>query len=365
MLQMHHPRKSIVLLFSVLTLMGSGSATRSLAAAAVDSHFASQPDNAGKMPPGIIRIDDSTPPIPVPADAASVNYDAEAGSLEFESPTDVKQLADFYRGEMKKLGWSEQPSVIHNDNMVQLQFSKADDELSFTLLKMGDHTQFSGEGPALASKAASGSDSGGQAQTADAGSVVQLTAEDKDGFPIPSDHSASGTESTLFRKSVDVSVSANVSSVVAFYRTELGKKGWKEQADKSVVKDDAADLVFDSPDGPVKLQIKRNADLTTATLSTRDQAAASKSPLYPKPGQVKVMLGNITDKAASVTIGSKHVKVPANAGGQEPNGPTVDLAPGKITVAIKGAGTDSFEAGPDEIWMVMIGPGGILPVQAY
>jgi hypothetical protein len=34
-------------------------------------------------------------------------------------------------------------------------------------------------------------------------------------------------------------------------------------------------------------------------------------------------------------------------------------------MAIMGGSKDSFEAGPDEIWMAMIGPGGILFVQAY
>jgi hypothetical protein len=125
-----------------------------------------------------------------------------------------------------------------------------------------------------------------------------LVAEDSNGYPIPADHSSSGSENTLFRRTITVSVSASVKSVVEFYRTELGKKGWKEQADKAVIKDDAADMVFDSPDGAVAVKIAREGDVTNIGLTTHDQAAASKSPLFPKPGQIKVAIGNLTEKAA-------------------------------------------------------------------
>jgi hypothetical protein len=48
-----------------------------------------------------------------------------------------------------------------------------------------------------------------------------------------------------------------------------------------------------------------------------------------------------------------------------PDGPTIDLAPGKYDVALKSHGHETVEAGPEEIWIVMIGPGGLLAVQAY
>jgi hypothetical protein len=66
-----------------------------------------------------------------------------------------------------------------------------------------------------------------------------------------------------------------------------------------------------------------------------------------------------------VTIAGKKIKVPAGAGTKAPDGPTLDLPPGTVEVALKGGAKDSFKAGPDEIWMAMIGPGGILFVQAY
>ena len=327
--------------------------------------------------PGIILVDDTTdakPPVPMPDDATAVNYDAEAGSLDFESPAPPKKIADFYREEMKKLGWKVQPTVINQDNMVNLEFNKGDQSLNFTMMKMGDHTMFTGQGDGLSTKteasadssaSSSSSASASSSSSSDSPADGPLTAEDSNGYPIPAEHSSMGSENSLFRRSINVSISASVKAAVDFYRTELGKKGWKEQADKAVVKDNAADMVFDSPDGPVKIKITRESDLTNISLTTHDQAAASKSPLFPKPGQIKVAIGNITDKAAEVTIAGKKIKVPANVGSQKPDGPTLDLPPGKIEMAIKGGSKDSFDAGPDEIWMAMIGPGGILFVQAY
>jgi hypothetical protein len=100
-------------------------------------------------------------------------------------------------------------------------------------------------------------------------------------------------------------------------------------------------------------------------LSTRDKDAASKSPLFPKPGQVKIGLGNINTKAADVVVNGKHVKVPGGAGAKAPDGPTLDVPPGQIKIELKGTDPQTIDAGPDQIWLVMVGPGGLLPVQAY
>ena len=80
---------------------------------------------------------------------------------------------------------------------------------------------------------------------------------------------------------------------------------------------------------------------------------------------MKIALGNITEKAATVKIGGKSVKVPAGAGTKAPDGPTIDIAPGTIKAEMQGVQSETIAAGPDQIWMVMVGPGGLLPVQAY
>jgi hypothetical protein len=77
---------------------------------------------------------------------------------------------------------------------------------------------------------------------------------------------------------------------------------------------------------------------------------------------VKLVFGNMTDKAADVAIAGKHVKLAAKQGSAGPDGPTLDVPPGKLTAQIKGA-KESFTAGPDEIWMVGVGPGGLIAIK--
>jgi hypothetical protein len=323
--------------------------------------------------PGIILVDDTAeakPPVPVPDDATSVNYDADSGSLEFESPSAPKKLADFYREEMKKLGWKVQPMVINQDNMVNLDFEKGDQSLNFTMMKMGEHTTFQGQGDGLQGKAQASADSGASASadsssaTSDASASKTLTAEDKDGYPVPSEHSMLGSESSLFRKSINVTTHAQVQDLIAFYQDQLPKKGFTTVSEHTAP--DNALLVYDTPNGPLSVAIKQeDSENASATLSISDKTAASKSPLFPKPGQVKIGLGNINDKAAEVSVNGKKIKVPGGAGAKAPDGPTLDVAPGKIQVELKGAPPETIDAGPDQIWLVMVGPGGLLPIQAY
>jgi hypothetical protein len=78
-----------------------------------------------------------------------------------------------------------------------------------------------------------------------------------------------------------------------------------------------------------------------------------------------VAFGNISDKAAEVVFNGKAIKVAAGAGAKGPDGPTADAAPGKYDLALKSGGHETLQAGADEIWIVMVGPGGLLVVQAY
>jgi hypothetical protein len=326
------------------------------------------PVNANPLP-GVILVDDTTdakPPVPMPDDAASINYDADAGSLEFESPSPPKKIADFYREELKKLGWKVQPTVINQDNMVNLEFTKGDNNLNLTMMKMGDHTMFTGQGDGLVDKsqASASASADSSSSSGDTSASKTFTAEDKDGYPVPSEHSMLGSESSLFRKSINVTTQAKVQDLVAFYQDQLPKKGFTTVSEHTA--SDNALLVFDTPSGQLSVSIKQeDSDNATATLSISDKAAASKSPLFPKPGQIKVAIGNITEQDPEVTIAGKKIKVKANAGTKAPDGPTIDLPPGKIEAALKGGAKDSFDAGPDEIWMAMIGPGGFLFVRAY
>ncbi|MGB7687858.1 MAG: hypothetical protein WBL98_05225, partial [Pseudolabrys sp.] len=101
----------------------------------------------------------------------------------------------------------------------------------------------------------------------------------------------------------------------------------------------------------------------------RNPDATAKAGILPTPGQAKVMFGNINSAAAAIIFNNKTINVAAGAGTKGPDGPVLDLAPGKYKYSIKLPGkpmqTDEIELSAEETWGLMIGPGGVLALQAY
>jgi hypothetical protein len=278
-------------------------------------------------------------------------------------------VADFYRTAMKEQGWNSQASVINNANMVVLNFAKAGKTVSFTLMRMGNTTKVSGEGSAL--KLA-----GGKTEKAEkvAAAPVQASAEDLEaeesgGLPVPKRHTMSEGTKTPFRRELQASVPLELTDVLGFYRRELGKLSWKEESKGTTISADSAAVAFTAPEGPAVLKLGRKDGATSVRLMLKDPAAVAKAGIMPKPGQAKVLFGNINPAAETITFNNKPVSVAAGVGVKNPDGPTLDLAPGKYKYTIKLAGkpaqTDEIELGADEVWGVMIGPGGVLALQAY
>jgi hypothetical protein len=300
--------------------------------------------------------------IPVPQTAEQVEFDGAQGSLEFDIAASVKAVAAFYRTAMKPLGWSEQPSVINRPNMVELDFSKAGKTVSLTILQMGAKATVSGSGEGLVTAAAEPAPDSAPA------SPVALEAEESEGFPVPSSRTSIENEQTPFRHGLNANVSADLNAVLAFYRRELTKRGWSEQAGADV-KTDHATLAFTAPQGPAVLKLISKDGETAISLVVRDPTTAAKAGMAPKPGQVKVMLGNATGAEAVFTINKQTLKVVAGAGIEGKSGPTIELPPGKYKVAVKLAGqpamTEEEQFGGDETWGLMAGPGGVLPVRMY
>ena len=117
------------------------------------------------------------------------------------------------------------------------------------------------------------------------------------------------------------------------------------------------------------LKLSRKDDATSVSLVVKNPGAVAKAGIMPKPGQAKVLFGNINPAEASITFNSKTLKVAAGAGTKKPDGPSLDVAPGKYKYSIKLPGrpaqSDEVEVGVDETWGLMIGPGGVLALQAY
>jgi hypothetical protein len=221
----------------------------------------------------------ATTPVPLPESAEDVQFNGLDGKLEFDSASSVKAIATFYRGLLKPLGWKEEPSVINKSSMVVMEFAKGGKSLSFTVMQLGPKVNVSADGSGLVmaeAKSDARSDAKSDAKSgaannrataspkAEAAAVEPLEAEPDSALPVPKQHSMSsigtgkipGTD-IAFHRELNASVPAELGVVLAWYRGELGKRGWKEATERAVVTPDQAQLAFVSPDGPAVLKLGR------------------------------------------------------------------------------------------------------------
>ncbi|WP_072391753.1 hypothetical protein [Hyphomicrobium sp. CS1GBMeth3] len=325
-------------------------------------------------PASIVALEeahDGSTPLPLPATAEAVDFDGSRGELEFESASDVKSLAQFYRGVLQRDGWKPERSAIDKDNMVVLRFAKDKRDVSVTVMKFGNRTRVSASGSGLVTRLEDAESAVIEVATLaepDAALQTELMVEDRAGLPIPAPHSISGSEKSLFRLSVNASVPASVETVLAFYRRELAGLGWNEQAGASVTKD-RAEIAYLSPEGPAVLTLAHRNGETVSSLTLRKQNDAQKAGMLPGKGQVKLLIGNTLDKEATLTIGKRKVKIAAGSGAEKPDGPTLEVAPGKQTILLHVSGepsqSEEVEVAAGDIWGLVIGPGGVLALQMY
>jgi hypothetical protein len=319
-----------------------------------------------------------TTPVPLPEGAENVEFKAADGRLEFDSSSSVKALAAFYRGALKATGWHEAPSVINKSNMAVMEFSKGAKKLSFTVMQMGPKVNVSADGSGLVMADAKPVAADDQKSDVAASMPAQdLETEPDSALPVPKEHSMSSIGTSKipggdipFRRTLNASVPAELGAVLAFYRRELGKLGWKETAERAVVKPDHADLAFSSPDGPATLKLGRSNDETTVDLAQKIPAAAAKADVMPKPGRAKLLFSNFGDSEITLTINRQTIKIAGGAGGPGSKGPALELPPGKYPYSLKAAGgpahTHEIEVAADDAWGLMVTPDGdAMPLQVY
>ena len=311
---------------------------------------------------------DNKAPVPVPDNAEDVDFDSGDGKLEFSSPSSVKAVADFYRSAMKQQGWQSRSSVINNANMVVLNFAKGRNGVSFTIMKMGPKTNVSADGAGLKVAGAPSDNKAAAADDAFKPTADDMIVEESAGLPVPKRHTMTVGTSTPFRREMNANVPMSVADMAGFYRGELGKMKWKEEGGAATAPDRAT-LRFSAPEGPAVLKIERKNNETNILLVVKNPGAAAQAGIAPKPGQAKVLFGNILPGESTLTFNNKPIRVKGGAGTKAPDGPSLDLKPGKYKYSIKPAGkaamTEVIEVGADETWGLMIGPGGVLALQAY
>jgi hypothetical protein len=180
-------------------------------------------------------------------------------------------------------------------------------------------------------------------------------------MPVPKRHNFLSTTTTRvtgieipLRVGFEAHVQAELSDVLAFYRTELAKRGWEERPDGAVVAADHVKLAFASPKGPATLKLDRAKDETTVSLVQRNTEAAAKADFLPMPGQARLIFGYLAPDVASLVINNQTIKI---AGGE--NHPQMlDLPPGTYTYKVVVSGypvrTDTVTVASGEAWSLSL-----------
>jgi hypothetical protein len=336
-------------------------------AAASEAKRREQATVAAATPAETLRpLANSPAPIPLPEDADDIKFDSTRGKLDFNSPSSPKSVAGFYRDGLRSLGWQEGRSVINGPTMYRMDFTKGAQKIGFTVMQFGAKAKVSADGSGLEVPADPNRE------------TVRLEGGEASGFPVPKDYTMSSPgevsmagSKTAFRREFNAKVPADIGSVLAFYRRELGKRTWKESAEGAVVQPGNVKLAFAAPEGPAWLKLGRDGRETSISIVVKNPVEAAKADALPPAGMGRVVLGNLGDAEASVTINQKTIRVPPGVGRDRPPRELMfDLKPGKYRYVLKSAGKSNQSTGEvtvaaDDTWALLIGPGGILPLQMY
>ncbi|HEX9209917.1 MAG TPA: hypothetical protein VF901_05360 [Bradyrhizobium sp.] len=192
-------------------------------------------------------------------------------------------------------------------------------------------------------------------------------------LPAPTRYSFRGIHTTMMRGveaplriKLEATVPAELSDVLAFYRTELGKLGWQEKTDGAVVAADHVQLAFASPLGPAMLELGHKDSSTSVNLVQRNQDAATRANVMPEPGQAKLVFSNISETEAVLTINERTIKRATGA-----NAVALDLPPGKYSYELSVPGhpatTNILNLAAGDTWELTVGRDGDAwsPLQLY
>ncbi len=198
-----------------------------------------------------------------------------------------------------------------------------------------------------------------------------LVADDHDGLPFPVTINNRESSHSRYRKSATAVVTADLPSVIAFYRKELGMRGWKENRDTAKVTNNQTQLSFTGAEGSLVVQLERKQDDVTIKLAARDSNKAKAAGILPQPERGRLILGNASDREAVILINDKPYKVAAGLGAKDPKeGTSLNVLPGRYTITIKKSGqadqTEDVRIAVDETWGVIVLPtGGYFADQLY
>ena len=128
-------------------------------------------------------------------------------------------------------------------------------------------------------------------------------------------------------------------------------------------------LAFENAEGPLTVRLEQSDGTTSIQLTAKSLATATAAGIVPPAGQARIIVGNVAEVAAVVSIDGQELTVAAGEGADEPDGPSLDLEPGEYTVTISIAGQPDQEEpltlGADEAWALLVSPDGAFSIQVY
>jgi hypothetical protein len=209
--------------------------------------------------------------VPLPDDASEIVFNEGRPYLSCLTGEKADTLRDFYANELGALGW--------------VPLTAAEAAAHWPDAKLGGKIYYTREKqkPILLSfTPESGGKTRIEARVAPfALPQVLEVGEEIYGLPRPKEARNAGGTSGQSRKEMHAGVLAEPGPVLAFYRSELGKRGWKEESEGAAVNADGAKLNFTSPEGPAVLEIGHRYDLTNVSLVQEITKPAVKAEAMP------------------------------------------------------------------------------------
>ncbi|MGY8676743.1 hypothetical protein Q2941_02865 [Bradyrhizobium sp. UFLA05-153] len=192
-----------------------------------------------------------------------------------------------------------------------------------------------------------------------------LTPNPDKAVPVPTASSFSSFNTTVtpgskapLRSTLEACVPAKLGDVVAFYRTELGKLGWQEKPDGTVIAADQAQLAFTVSEGSAVLKLGRKNGNTSVSLVQKNSDAATKANVMPKPGQAALVFANTGDNEAELTINEQTITI----ADRYQHALRLDLPPGEYSYELRvpdhPTRTDTLTLAVGDAWELTVGRDG-------
>jgi hypothetical protein len=258
----------------------------------------------------------------IPDDAADLVFDTNRPYLNLSTAADVDVTRNFYGKQLTAAGWSPLSAA---DTTVKWPNAQLDASAAY-------YDRGNGR-PIMLTTQRTGDKTNVEIKVAPFALAQDLQADTEVfGLPRPKLVKSSGGTDGRPRE-MHAHVIADVGTVLAFYRRELGARNWKEEAQGAVITPDEVVLNFSPPEGSAVLKLSRKYDLTVVSIVQQIPVAAPKAAaaLPSGPAARTESSGNdsidammrqaqqmVRDATADAMAGAKPAQKTAQAAANEP-----------------------------------------------